>query len=129
VFCPVPSTLEKPLKNVSRLIVKGYDANTNGGVTAEACVKFKDSLGGYCGPLRASFVDPTTWAGGASTGNFSLTLDASYTYPFTWWPDAFGFLHVGLKSDPGQGMAPDHFYGYTIADQIVIENPLPLPQL
>jgi hypothetical protein len=125
VFCPIPSTLDRPLNKVSRLIAKGHDGNTNGGVTAQACVKFKDELGGYCGHLRASFVDPVTWAGGATTGSFTLTLKDDQLAPFQWWPDAYGFLYMGLKSTVYNGA--DHFYGYTVADQIVLDGPIVLP--
>lgn len=127
VFCPIPSTLDKPLDKVYRLIAKGYDGNTNGGVTAQACVKFKGELGGYCGSLRASFVDPVTWAGGSTTGNFTITLAGDQLAPFKWWPDAYGFLYMGLKSSVYN--SPDHFYGYTVADQIVLDGPIVLPPL
>ena len=117
VFCPITHTLEKPMGTIDRVIAKGYDGNTNGGVTAQACVKFRDQLGGYCGNLRASFVDPVTWAGGATTGNFSITLSGDQIAPFKWWPDHYGFIYMGLRS------GGDHFYGFSVADQIVFELP------
>jgi hypothetical protein len=121
VSCPVPSSDTAPHTAVKDVRVLGYDGNGNGGVTVSTCIKYRAAIGGWCSSSRSSFVDPVTYAGGATTGNFEVRFKDWDT--LSAWSVADGFPYVSISMWNADRPTDDQLFGIEVRDFLPIYLP------